>query len=237
MSEFVTKQVCIFAPWKPPFDGATWAETIFGRIIKPLVMAHSELRWYWFLRYGESKTSGSLDFDANRIADEFFVNGIGRLVRFRFSMRSDDFPAFESHGSDLFQQEGCGFSHWPDYGGLGELGGARFCGENGLSKPSSERAGLNAAMLYSLSRIVLHSLIGPDSEGRHQMEKNTYEENPNGSTFESLHHCFCNMTGVPLDVIVLRNKQTGEQLIGTQWSLRIPNPTEWEITAKIPVSY
>lgn len=69
------------------------------------------------------------------------------------------------------------------------------------------------------------------------MEKNVHQENPNGSTFESLHHCFCNMTGVPLDVIVLRNKHTGVQVIGTQWNLHVPNPTDWEMTAKIPVAY
>lgn len=237
MVQIVTKQVCIFAPWKPPYDGETWAETIFGRIIKPLVIAHSELCWFWFLRYSEPKTSGSPDFDANRIADEFFVNGIGRMVRFRFAIRDSDLSSLEAHGSLLIHQEGCCFSHWPDYSALGELGGARFCGENGLSKPCSERAELNAGLLCSLSKLVLHSLIGPDAEGRCRMEKNTNQQNPNGSTFESLHHCFCNMTGVPLDMIVLRNRQTGVQVIGTHWNLHVPNPTEWEITARIPVSY
>lgn len=201
MTAVVTKQVCIFAPMKPPYDGATWAETIFGRIIRSLVNAHVELRWFWFLRYGEPKNSGSPNFDVNRIFDDYFPGGIGRLVRFRCSIPEADFSAFQSHGSDLIQKEGCGFSHWTDYGGLGELGGARFCGENGLSKPCSERADLNAEMLCSLSKIVLHSVVGPDTEGRYRMEKNIHEENPNGSTFESLHHCFCNMTGVPLEVI------------------------------------
>src|SRR5947209_89571 len=121
MSEIVTKQVCIFATSKPPFDGETWTETILGSIVKPLVSAHSELRWFWFLRYDEAKNSGSPDFDANRIADEFFANGTGHMVRFRFAIPDADFAAFESHGSRLIQQEGCGFSHWPDYGGLGEL--------------------------------------------------------------------------------------------------------------------
>ena len=237
MDDIVTKQVCIFAPWKSPYDGDTWAETIFGRIIKPLVNAHSELRWFWFLRYGEAKTSGSPDFDTNRIADEFFENSIGRMVRFRFSIQEAHFSAFKSDGSCLIHHEGCCFSHWPAYGGLGELGGARFCGENGLSNPCSERAELNAEMLCSLSKLVLHSLVGPDAHGRYQMEKNVHKENPNGSTFESLHHCFCNMTGVPLDVIVFRNKQTGVQVIGTQWNLNAPNPTEWELAAKLPVFY
>lgn len=82
----------------------------------------------------------------------------------------------------------------------------------------------------------MHSLDGPYDHGRFRMEQNIDSENPNGSTFESLHHCFCNMTGVPLDVIVLRNKMSGVQLIGTQWSLRV-NPNEWEMTAKIPVMY
>ncbi|QDU52972.1 hypothetical protein Pan110_53540 [Gimesia panareensis] len=68
------------------------------------------------------------------------------------------------------------------------------------------------------------------------METNTDIENPNGSTFESLHHCFCNMTGVPLDVIVLQNIKTGIQLIGTQWSLHV-KPEEWRITARIPVTF
>jgi hypothetical protein len=222
---------------KPPYDGVTWAETIFGRIIRPLVAVHPELRWFWFLRYVETKDSGSPDFDVGRIAGDFFPGGRGRLVRFRFSIREGDFSAFESCGSDIIRREGCGFSHWPDYGGLGELGGARFCGENGRPKPCDERAELNAQMLCSLSRIVLHSVVGPDAEGRYAMEKNVHEENPNGSTFESLHHCYCNMTGVPLDVLVLRNKQSGEQRLGTLWNMPVDNPQEWEAIAKVPVSY
>lgn len=235
MEQIVTKQVCIFAPQKPPYDDA-WAETIFGRVISPLVSEHPELKWFWFLRYDEPKDSKSGHFDVSRIPDEFFVNDMAHMIRFRFAIPAVDVDAFESHGSELIQKNGCCFSHWPEYGALGELGGQRFCGNSKPVKPCSERAELNALMLCSLSRIVLHSLEGPDEDGRYRMEKNVDSENPNGSTFESLHHCFCNMTGVPLDVIVLRNKKTGVQVIGTQWSLHV-KPEEWEVTAKVPVTY
>ncbi|WP_145114265.1 hypothetical protein [Gimesia panareensis] len=108
----------------------------------------------------------SPDFNATQIPDEFFVNEVGHMVRFRFAIPSSEVDAFESHGSDLIEKNGCYFSHWPEYGALNELGGNRFCGNSKLEQPCADRAELNATMLYSLSKIVLHSLNGPDEDRR-----------------------------------------------------------------------
>jgi hypothetical protein len=61
-------------------------------------------------------------------------------------------------------------------------------------------------------------LIGPDpNDGQYRIEQNSYfEQNPNGSSFESVHHVFCNITNVPTSILFAA--QGGRnQLRGTYW--------------------
>lgn len=50
---------------------------------------------------------------------------------------------------------------------------------------------------------MLDALVGPDTAGRYRLEQNgDLVQNPRAYTFQSVHHLFCNMTEVPLDVLV-----------------------------------
>jgi hypothetical protein len=60
--------------------------------------------------------------------------------------------------------------------------------------------------------LVIDALVGPDPQGRYEIEVNDNQQNPLRSSFESVHHLFCNITDVPLRVII---SQMG---VGTDWS-------------------
>ena len=44
------RQTRIFAPFENSYS-PNWAENIMGRIIKPIIEEHTDLDWFWFLRY------------------------------------------------------------------------------------------------------------------------------------------------------------------------------------------
>ena len=57
------------------------------------------------------------------------------------------------------------------------------------------------------SRLALDCLTGPDEKGYFHFEKNDNKQNPLGSSFETFHHVFCNITEVPLSVLVFTDAQ------------------------------
>src|SRR5437764_335704 len=141
-----TKHVSIFVPPTPPYDDSHWPEALLARVVRPLVQGHSDLKWFWFLRYQEQLRDGS-DYDPAKIPSHALENGVARIVRFRFELSDEHLSEFEQQGTALIEGAGCFFSDWREYGALGELGGKRFCGLNGLSLPSTERAALVANYL------------------------------------------------------------------------------------------
>ena len=60
------RQTRIFAPHEGLFANARWAETVIGRIIKPVVANFLDaLKWYWFTRYVQPPEgdTGDCNFD------------------------------------------------------------------------------------------------------------------------------------------------------------------------------
>jgi hypothetical protein len=138
------------------------------------------------------------------VPQEFELNGLLRSLKFRFALPDTEVQAFEQEGSRRITDEGCVISDWRDYGLAIDLGGDRFVGEVRDASRRGERAKLVLSFLDAVSKLVLHSLIGPDAQGRFRLESNDdYQQNPLGSSFESMHHLFCNITGVPWCVQVV----------------------------------
>jgi hypothetical protein len=71
--------------------------------------------------------------------------------------------------------------------------------------------------LHAVAERVIDQLVAQGG-GYWALEQNTHEENPNGSSCESLHHLFCIMTKVPLSILVLN--EGNPALYGTYWQLR-----------------
>jgi hypothetical protein len=211
----VIRQVRIFAPNVPPFDNELWAETTMGRVILPMVSKHPELKWFWFSRYVQPPTDGG-DTDIKMIPQNFQVQGLLKSMRFRFEIPRDQAAAFEAQATKIIQKEGCAISSFLDYDLVGDLGSDRHLGQSRDSKERRvQRAARVVAFYMETARLALDCLTGPDAKGYFQFEKNDNNQNPLGSTFETVHHVFCNVTEVPLSVLVFTDAEGKQLSIGT----------------------
>jgi hypothetical protein len=82
-----------------------------------------------------------------------------------------------------------------------DLGSARFLPPSRQDVSSTQRAMAVLDFLHSTCAFYMHCLVElPD--GYWIAEQNPHRENPRQSTFESMHHLFCNITHVPLEIYV-----------------------------------
>jgi hypothetical protein len=209
-----------------PTECADWAETIIGRVIRSLVQEFSQdLRWFWFSRYislidvaGEDR--GDCDFNAIPADYKLPFPGTDkpghRSLRFRFEIADVRQQAFEVQLRGLLAQHGYAISGILDYDQVVDTGCHRFLGEeNRRPGRDSQRATLVTSLYHTIARLVIDCLVGPDGAGRYRIEANNDPQNPNGSTFESVHHLFCNITQVPLSVLCAAAPKV--RLLGTHW--------------------
>jgi len=227
------RQTRIFVPNAVPYNGETWAETLLGRVIQPLLQSHPTIHWFWFSRYYAPPSIDSGDCDINFVPKEFQINESLRSFRFRFALPDSDTQTFEENGSLRIKDEKCVISDWRDYGLVADLGGNRFVGEVRDNARRTERANLVVSFLHSLSKLVLHTLIGPDTEGRFHIESNDDRQNPLYSSFNSMHHLFCNITAVPLRVLIFSDGS--QTFFGTDWYT--PQQVGWKVLQDIHIHY
>jgi len=208
------RQTRIFVPLTVPFDTVLWAETAIGGIIAPIVRGQWSMEWFWFSRYNCSAEADSGDCDISQIPAEFMLpqNHHFRSVRFRYAIAEGTRQDFEDQCQSSITSMGCRVSDFRDYDFLGDLGGDRHIGGVRTNPRRERRAQLVAELYQAVSRLVIDALVGPDPQGRYGVEQNDNPQNPLGSSFESLHHLFCNITDVPLRVLI---SQMG---VGTDWS-------------------
>lgn len=210
-------------------ETADWAETLIGRVFRQMIVEfQGPLRSFWFSRYvcliGNGEDRDDCDFDV--IPDEFkqaFPGTPGtpgtdqpghRSLRFRFEIEDASQAAFEAHLQELLHQYSYAISDIRDYDQITDTGGERLLAvENRQPGRDVQRARLVTQMYQVVSELVIDALVGPDPGNRFHIEHNDHRENPNGSTFESLHHLFCNITQVPVSILVSAGGQA--QLRGT----------------------
>lgn len=233
------RQTRIFAPYSSPFLDQWWAETIIGHIIKPLVTSGIHLNWFWFSRYVSPRSGDVGDCDINQIPEIYGIypgnqnpqySDLYRSIRFRYSVPNNFQDEFESQAMRFIEHAGCAVSDFRDYDFLGDLGGPRFIENNVSQVRKEERANLVVDYLHSISKLIVDCIEVLHTTEGFALEKSTSMENPNGSIFESLHHLLCNMTNVPLNVLV------SETAIGTYWSPPPNNSGGGDVSA-VPVRY
>ena len=225
------RQTRIFVPPTTPFDNLLWVETLVGLVIAPLV---TQTEWFWFSRYIAPKTDGG-DCNIESIPDEFGVNQNGngasffRSLRFRYQVNDQQRENFETLLRETILGHNCAISDFRDYSHVDDLGGDRFIGGERTHQQRLERANLIVKYLCDISQIFIHCLQGPDENGRFQLESSDSNQNPQGSIFESAHHLFCNMTNVPLRILISQNG------VGTDWNP--PAMTEGVNVTAFPVRF
>jgi hypothetical protein len=194
----VNRQTRIFVPRDDLFNHDRWAETIIGRIIAPLVRGADYLHWFWFSRYDCPREMDSGDCDIDQIPKEFVnpENQHYRSVRFRYCVPKDRMNIFESECLKLISSANCVVSDFRDWDLVADLGAARFLDGETSDTRIRERAALVLENCYTIAKLILHALSGPDEEGRYHLP---HHLNPDQrSAFNVIHHLFCNMTDVVL---------------------------------------
>lgn len=199
------KQTRIFAPYGGLFDEATWAETLLGKVITPVVhdMA-ATLEWFFISRYIATPEEDSDDCDITSIPLEFRrpADDRFRSVRFRYSIGDAQVEQFERICQDLIDESGCRISDFREYRLVADLGSDRHVGGNRSPERRERRAEIVVGLYHLVSRLVLDALVGPDTQGKFRIEHNDSPEAPLNSSFAIPHHMFCNITEVPLRVLV-----------------------------------
>ncbi|SDI13992.1 hypothetical protein [Propionivibrio dicarboxylicus] len=212
------RQTRIFVPGTEPEED--WAETLLGRVLRPLTEDFAGvLEWFWFSRYG-SPIDESGDCDIDVIAEDFKRPkqegraAIHRSLRFRYALADADRAAFEQRAHRLIARHGYAVSDFRDYDVVLDTAGDRFLGVENRQASRRERRAQRVTQFYmATSRLVLDALVGPDENGRFRCERNDdLAQNPTGSSFQSLHHVFCNITKVPTEVYVFSKE--GQNVIG-----------------------
>ena len=227
------RQTRIFVPNIVPYDSEDWAETLLGRVVQPLLQKYPTTAWFWFSRYFAPASMDSGDCNITAVPEEYQIQGSFRSLRFRYELPDSDIGAFEEDGNLRIRNEECVISDWRYYDLAGDLGSNRFVGGMRDDRRRLERAKLVVLYLKAVSTLVLDSLVGPDSVGQFHAERNDNSQNPLGSSYESMHHLFCNITALPLRVLVFSNGT--QNIIGTDWSS--PQQASWKPTQEFRIRY
>lgn len=236
------RQTRVFVPSSEPQEG--WAETLIGRIFRPLRERFADrLEWFWFSRYGEFADDLD-DCEAGNISSEYMLpraeGGLShRSMRFRYSVADGRLEEFEQSAKQLIDGHGYSISDFRPYDFVADTGSDRFLGvENRLPGRAEQRAWLVTQFYMASSRLVLDALAGPDADGRYRLETNDHlHQNPRGSTFQSIHHLFCNITGTPTDVYVFQ--KAGLEVIGFGTYISAPPapPGGWDGSTAYAIWY
>lgn len=216
------RQTRIFVPPDGVFEGDSRVEAVLGTVVSPLIAAHAKLEWFWFSRYVSDRTDSG-DCEIAEIPAVFANDGPYRSVRLRYAVSVDERDAFEQRARGLIDDVGAKVSDFRDYPWVDDLGGDRFVGGDRSPERREFRANLVVRYLDALARLTLDCISGPDADGRYTFERNDNEQNPHGSSFESMHHLFCNMTDVPTFVLVLGNQ------LATHWMTRPTGVEPYEL--------
>lgn len=196
------REIRIFIQKMAPYNVETWAETLLGRIIKPMVDKYeSDLTWFWFTRYilplsqdMGSCTPGKIPLEFSWDSESNSEMGLHKSIRFRYSIDDAALADFEMEARRLVESERCCVTDWLDWDLTEELSTERFIGEDRSEARCKERAELVVSYLHSLSRLLLHALVDPQNTGDFRFENNAGQ--PLDSSLVVLHHLAANMMGI-----------------------------------------
>ena len=90
-------------------------------------------------------------------------------------------------------------------------------------------------LYFAISQFVIDGLVGPDEQDRYRLEHNDALENPQGSTFQSILHLFCNITNVPTEAEVF--VKDGEIHCSTFMKLPATPPGGWDQVKRFRLTF
>lgn len=218
----------IFAPSGQSHEN--WVEQILGSVIRPAYQEFGEqIQWMWVTRYIEPLEFARRDAigeycQKNPIPSNYVTHHNGtpycRYAVFRLSVDSVSKSQIQQECLALAEKAGFWVVPWTKYDMVADLGSDRFIYPGAADLEREGRAFLVARFVDATVRLMLHSLV--EEGGQWKLELNTSDQNPAGSIFQSIHHLYCNTTGVPIDVLVDAQTRNGKPrrnsiLVATDW--------------------
>lgn len=219
-----------------------WVEFILGAVVKPLMDKHGES----ITRVGILRYSDAYDHEnpkgVPKLPERYQNDTFYRFIWLRMSIEDSSRDAVNQECITLINKANCHSPvGWQYYNLVEDLGKDHFTGLDSTPEAKARRAYLIADFLDATTRLMLDCLT-KDTNEEWSFEENPgsniegHNINPHGSTFEAAHHLFCNSTGVPLSVMLLRNKQSQQNMIITHWTPGL-SADEWDLIEDIHVQY
>jgi len=214
------KSVSLIIPDHAPYDGPdSWFESFVGNDLLP-VIERSELRRFWFSRYG--------------------AVGSGKHILFRFE--TDDLQAVEAQLEALRSKFSLGPEGYTDYDYPADIGrgaGSRFLGSNSRHQDHGRRGEVAFDFLHASARLFLDCLSGPDAQGYFRLERERTSGFSVETSMEQFHHLFCNMTGVPTFIVIAsRPGSSGHHLMSYhQFKGETSRDPTWRLVDRFPVVF
>ena len=194
-------QVRIFSPHRGIYALERWAETLIGRIIAPVIREFEpSLEWYWFTRYVLPRDRSGGDCDIAAIPEDYGDprQHLYQSIRFRYAISDEGRNDFEGRCRALINEEGCTTSGFLDYPIVSDLGNDEHLEEPRTIDRQERRAQLVVANYYSVARLILDALSGPEPDGSFRLPYRQDLDLERRTPFHKIHHIFCNATGIPL---------------------------------------
>jgi hypothetical protein len=212
-----TKSLTLFIPDVAPFDQQeTWFETFIGTHILPLT-ERGAFRRFWFSRY----------------------QAVGHDKHLCFRFETDNLNAIAADIERLraeFQR-----NEYIDFDVVADLGTgdkSRFRGRNSRRPTERDRGELAFNFLHATAQLFLHSLSGPDENGRWSLERETESGYSQEASMEQFHHLFCNLTGVPTFVAVSSHPKHSLQILSRLSLIQLHNgDQQWSALPLIRVHF
>jgi hypothetical protein len=213
------RRVRIFVPAQEPYRVADWAETFLAHVGPTCSTA--TVAWWWFTRYAMPSTHADASGDCvlGDVGPEYVWNDPDtprhRSVRLTLGVDEQHREAVEAAITTCVAQHG-GFVTslgFIDYGLDADLGGTRFFPAAGAADARHRRAERVAALLHAASELLLDGLES-DGAGHFAAQRVPDVQNCNAHLFDSPHHLFCNISGVPLDTFVVKDARVLTYFMG-----------------------
>jgi len=171
-------------------QGTYWATTVLGELAATITGAAFD--WCWVTKYGLPWTADPTHHNVP-VSFKVLENGaeLGVFVKLRY--RSADPTAFETQVRQVAAR--CGWhAVFADYDLVADLGTDRFLAQEQGGTPTRrrQRAERLVAFLHETLLLALDTLVKDGNDWR--FEHSTHQENPTGTTFQSVVHLVCNLT-------------------------------------------
>ena len=145
--------------------------------------------------------------------DKFWFSNYGSFARFR--ILTDKYAELEPHLIQLRDQLGLiDTGEEKELTLVGDLGHERFLPAAQIAFNPEQRAARIVNFLHATCLLYLECLV-ETPQGYWRIEENPHPENPLKNTFQSIHHLFCNITQVPLELqLSIRTNWMSQPVIG-----------------------